>query len=240
MRAIALDALAVAPNDCPIPARFRPRPWRHFRTWLSFSPWASATAEIDAPGSLQAASTLALNSAACRRRGVLLGYMGVHQLLGGHHPHVMPVAAQCGMAGRSRCTRSGAGMSGLDVPLEHVPRAVDLRSAAQCSDLDPAPTNERLLFKSCKFSSVTQTSPTSTRAPSPHPWVAASSAASRCTRRITVPAWSVFLLRRCDRPAWDEGDCHQDGRDHRKADGQRGRHEDRSWGISGSNPRAGA
>src|SRR5664279_2636707 len=51
------------------PARLSPRPVRQVRTRLAFRPCARATPEIDAPGSLQAASTLPLSSALWRRRG---------------------------------------------------------------------------------------------------------------------------------------------------------------------------
>ncbi len=65
----------VAPTACPSPC-----PRCHLRTRLSFSPCASATTATDAPGSSHAASTLALNSSLCRRRGLLIECIGVHQI----------------------------------------------------------------------------------------------------------------------------------------------------------------
>ena len=49
-------------------------------TWhVAMRPWAGATPEIEAPGSLQAASTLALSSMLWRRRKPDLECIGVHQ-----------------------------------------------------------------------------------------------------------------------------------------------------------------
>ena len=61
------------------PARCSPRPTRHLRTRFAFRPLASATAAIDAPGSLHAASTAVFNRALCTRRTWDLGCIGVHQ-----------------------------------------------------------------------------------------------------------------------------------------------------------------
>ena len=72
-------ALGAAAGVIALPARLTPRPDRHLRTRLVFRPCARATPEIDAPGSSQAARTLALSSSLWRRRGPELGCIGVHQ-----------------------------------------------------------------------------------------------------------------------------------------------------------------
>ena len=72
------DSLNTA-TGARIPVRLRPRPTSQLRTRLAFRPCDRATAATDAPGSLQAASTLTLSSAPWRRRGTGLECIGVHQ-----------------------------------------------------------------------------------------------------------------------------------------------------------------
>ena len=83
------------------PASLTPRPERHLRTRLAFRPCARAIPEIDAPGSSHADKTFVLSSALWRRRGADLECIGVHQRIGGHHPHAPITGKQGGTARRS-------------------------------------------------------------------------------------------------------------------------------------------
>ena len=95
------------------PASLTPRPERHLRTRLAFRPCARAIPEIDAPGSSHADKTFVLSSALWRRRGADLECIGVHQRIGGHHPHAPITGKQGGTARRSRMMSRAAVVDSL-------------------------------------------------------------------------------------------------------------------------------